>query len=47
VRRFLETYLTYTPTSVDSQLANGSNLMTQNLRQFTLLKLAKTTPSAR
>ena len=39
VRRFLETYLTYTPTSVDSQLANALNLMTQNLRQFTLAKL--------
>jgi type IV secretory pathway component VirB8 len=39
VRRFLETYLTYTPTSVDTQLANALNMMTQNLRQFTLAKL--------
>jgi hypothetical protein len=39
VRRFLDAYLTYTPTSVDRQLADALNMMTQNLRQFTLGKL--------
>ena len=39
VRRFLENYLTYTPTSVEKQLADALNVMTQNLRQFTLSKL--------
>jgi hypothetical protein len=39
VRRFLASYLNYTPTSVDRQLAEALNMMTQNLRQFTLNKL--------
>jgi hypothetical protein len=39
VRRFLGSYLSYTPTSVDRQLADALNMMTQNLRQFTLNKL--------
>ncbi|MCZ2078704.1 MAG: hypothetical protein LC130_27375 [Bryobacterales bacterium] len=39
VRRFLERYLNYTPTSVDRQLADALNMMTQNLRQFTLNRL--------
>jgi hypothetical protein len=39
VRRFLASYFNYTPTSVDRQLAEALNLMTQNLRQFTLNKL--------
>lgn len=39
VRRFLGSYLNYTPTSVDRQLAEALNLMTQNLRQFTLNRL--------
>ena len=39
VRRFLDSYLNYTPTSVDGQLAGALNMMTQNLRQFTLNKL--------
>lgn len=39
VRKFLECYLSYTPTTVDTQLADALNLMTQNLRQFTLAKL--------
>lgn len=39
VRRFLGSYLNYTPTSVDRQLADALNMMTQNLRQFTLNKL--------
>jgi hypothetical protein len=39
VRRFLENYLTYTPTTVEKQLADALNMMTQNLRQFTLTKL--------
>jgi type IV secretory pathway TrbF-like protein len=39
VRRFLEDYLTYTPTTVDKQLADALNMMTQNLRQYTLTTL--------
>jgi hypothetical protein len=39
VRRFLASYLNYTPTSVDRQLADALNMMTQNLRQFTLNRL--------
>ena len=39
VRRFLATYLNYTPTSVDRQLAEALNMMTQNLRTFTLNRL--------
>jgi hypothetical protein len=39
VRRFLENYLTYTPTTVEKQLSDALNVMTQNLRQFTLGKL--------
>jgi len=39
VRRFLASYLNYTPTSVDRQLAEALNMMTQNLRQFTLNRL--------
>jgi hypothetical protein len=39
VRRFLGSYLSYTPTSVDRQLADALNMMTQNLRQFTLNRL--------
>ncbi len=36
VRRFLERYLSYTPTSVDKQLADALNMMTANLRQHTM-----------
>jgi hypothetical protein len=39
VRRFLDNYLSYTPTSVDKRLADALNMMTQNLRQYTLGKL--------
>jgi hypothetical protein len=39
VRRFLGAYLNYTPTSVDRQLAEALNMMTHNLRQFTLNRL--------
>ena len=39
VRRFLGSYLNYTPTSVDRQLADALNMMTQNLRQYTLNRL--------
>ncbi len=39
IRRFLENYLTYTPTTVEKQLADALNAMTQNLRQYTLGKL--------
>ena len=39
VRKFLESYLTYTPSSVETQLAGALNMMTHNLRQFSLGKL--------
>ena len=39
VRRFLEQYLSYTPDSVDRSLADSVNMMTTNLRVYTLNKL--------
>ena len=39
VRRFLEHYLAYTPESVDRSFAESLNMMTTNLRTFTLNKL--------
>jgi hypothetical protein len=39
VRKFLENYLTYTPTTVEQNWANALNLMTQNMRQLTLAQL--------
>ena len=36
VRRFLERYLSYTPTSVDKQLADALNMMTANQRMNTM-----------
>lgn len=39
VRRFLERYLRYTPTSVDDNLADALNLMTQNFREYSLNQL--------
>jgi len=39
VRRFLEQYLSYTPDSVDRSLADSLNMMTTNLRVYTLNKL--------
>src|SRR6266513_462487 len=39
VRRFLEHYLAYTPESVDRSFAESLNMMTANLRTFTLNKL--------
>ena len=39
VRRFLENYLIYTPDSVDRNLAEALNMMTSNLRSYTLSKL--------
>lgn len=36
VRRFLEAYLIYTPDSVDQNFSNALNLMTTNLRAYTL-----------
>lgn len=36
VRRFLDAYLTYTPDSVDQNFSNALNMMTTNLRAFTL-----------
>jgi len=36
VRRFLESYMRYTPTSVDKNLADALNLMTANLRTYSL-----------
>jgi type IV secretory pathway TrbF-like protein len=39
VRRFLARYLSYTPDSVDRNLAEALNMMTANLRAFTMNKL--------
>ena len=39
VRRFLENYLIYTPDSVDRNFAEALNMMTNNLRSYTLSKL--------
>jgi hypothetical protein len=39
VRKFLESYLRYTPTSVDKNFADALNMMTQNLRIYTLNQL--------
>ncbi|MBZ5726949.1 MAG: hypothetical protein LAP87_18380 [Acidobacteriia bacterium] len=39
VRRFLESYLTYTPTTMEQNWANTLNLMTHNLRTVTLNQL--------
>jgi type IV secretory pathway TrbF-like protein len=39
VRRFLEHYLAYTPATVDQNLANALNMMTANLRTYSLGKL--------
>jgi type IV secretory pathway TrbF-like protein len=39
VRRFLEHYLSYTPATVDQNLANALNMMTANLRSYSLGKL--------
>ena len=39
VRRFLGEYLSYTPDSVDRSLADSLNMMTNNLRVYTLNKL--------
>lgn len=38
VRKFLNAYLTYTPASVERQYADALNLMTVNLRTFTMNK---------
>lgn len=38
VRKFLATYLTYTPANVERQYADALNLMTLNLRTFTMNK---------
>ena len=39
VRRFLQQYLSYTPDSVDRNLAESLNVMTNNLRVYTMNKL--------
>ena len=39
MRRFLEHYLSYTPDSAPRNLAESLNMMTNNLRTFTLNKL--------
>src|SRR5207247_3118481 len=39
VRRFLENYQSYTPATVDQNLANALNMMTANLRTYSLGKL--------
>ncbi len=36
VRKFLESYMRYTPTSVDKNLADALNMMTANLRMYSL-----------
>lgn len=36
VRRFLTTYLTYTPANIERQYAEALNLMTSNFRTFTM-----------
>jgi type IV secretory pathway TrbF-like protein len=38
VRKFLSAYLTYTPANVERQYADALNLMTVNLRTFTMNK---------
>jgi type IV secretory pathway TrbF-like protein len=38
VRRFLQTYLTYTPANVERQYADALNMMTLNFRQLTMNK---------
>ena len=39
VRRFLDQYLSYTPDSVDRNLAESLNMMTANLREYTMNRL--------
>ncbi len=39
VRRFLDLYLSYTPDTVDRNLAESLNLMTNNLRTYSMNKL--------
>src|SRR6476620_3715284 len=39
VRRFLESYLAYTPATIEQNLAAALNMMTGNLRTFSLGKL--------
>jgi hypothetical protein len=39
VRRFLENYLTYTPTTMEKNWADALNMMTHNLRTLTLTQL--------
>jgi len=39
VRKFLESYLRYTPTSVDKNFADALNMMTQNLHVYCLNQL--------
>jgi len=39
VRRFLENYLTYTPSTVETKWADALNMMTANLRALTLNQL--------
>jgi hypothetical protein len=36
VRKFLESYMRYTPTSADKSLSDALNMMTQNLRAYSL-----------
>ncbi len=36
IRKFLESYMRYTPTSVDKNLADTLNMMTANLRMYSL-----------
>ena len=41
VRRFLENYLTYTPTTMEKNWADALNMMTHNLRTVTLEPIAR------
>src|SRR5258708_9327418 len=43
VKRFLTSYLNYSPADVDDHWASGLNIMTRNLRAYTLKAIGNTT----
>jgi len=47
VKRFLTSYLNYSPTDVDDHWAGSLNMMTRNLRAYTLKAMGTMTPAAR
>ena len=47
VKRFLTSYLNYSPSDVDDHWAGSLNMMTRNLRAYTLKAMATTTLAAR